>query len=282
MHDMDDKAKKVMVRTYGKVEGYDIDAEYAIIKNTLEEERSQNSYTNFRDVLKSYASLFKGSDKVSLIMGLMQPSIDIGSSGVLQQVQSHSCVVNFPGSICLVITLLVSPRSFSTFIANALVDFFSLAGFTNGYLVQVLTCQPSLYFRLLSLTYLSRSYPCHPMCYRICYRVCRTTTLGHRRLNHGYYMLCHYRSDRYSRQDTRAQEFRDRRDNDLGCIQHIPGDIGRIIYCRSTFKPNEDSVRWYVPRYRRYRGSSPHDWYPLHDQSSCKVSLFRSGSMYPS
>jgi hypothetical protein len=66
MHDMEDKAKKVMTRTYGNVQGYDIDTEYSIIKNTLDEERAQNSYSNFRDVVKSYLSVFKGSGKVSV------------------------------------------------------------------------------------------------------------------------------------------------------------------------------------------------------------------------
>ena len=66
MHDKDDKAKKVMHRAYGKIKGYDIVAEYAIIKNTLAEELAQNTYTTFRDVLKSYLACFSGRNKVRL------------------------------------------------------------------------------------------------------------------------------------------------------------------------------------------------------------------------
>jgi hypothetical protein len=69
IHGMDDKAKQVMERTYGKVEGYNIEAEYAIIKNTLNEERSQNSFQTTRDVINSYLLPFKGRDKWRLMAG---------------------------------------------------------------------------------------------------------------------------------------------------------------------------------------------------------------------
>ena len=69
IHGMDDKAKKVMQRAYGNVPGYDIDAEYVIIKNTLNEERAQNDFHTTKDVLRSYLSPFQGRNFFRLLAG---------------------------------------------------------------------------------------------------------------------------------------------------------------------------------------------------------------------
>ncbi|ORX39544.1 general substrate transporter [Kockovaella imperatae] len=106
IHDQDEKAKKTMRRAYGKIENYDIDTEYAIIKNTLMEERAQNSYGTLQDVLKSYVAVFQGRNKWRLIAGTV-PLMCCQLSGV-------------------------------NLFGNYSAYFFSLAGFSNPYLVQVL------------------------------------------------------------------------------------------------------------------------------------------------
>lgn len=107
IHGMDDKAKKVMQRAYGKIAGYDIDTEYAIIKNTLAEERSQTSFASTADVIRSYLEPFKGRNKVSLVSLMI---MDLTHSGVSLPVLSPSCAASCPVSTCSEITLLVSRR----------------------------------------------------------------------------------------------------------------------------------------------------------------------------
>lgn len=70
MHDQEEKAKAVLTRVYGKVKGYDVDNQYAIIKNTLQSESvgKESNYTSLGDVFRSYAQLFKGADKVGLLI----------------------------------------------------------------------------------------------------------------------------------------------------------------------------------------------------------------------
>ncbi|KAB5546910.1 sugar transporter [Coniochaeta sp. 2T2.1] len=63
--DQDEKGKACLRRVYGKVEGYDCDVEYSIIKNTiLEERRLLHDHgvkdNGFRQVLRSYVECFRG------------------------------------------------------------------------------------------------------------------------------------------------------------------------------------------------------------------------------
>ncbi|PVH79891.1 MFS general substrate transporter [Cadophora sp. DSE1049] len=64
--DQDDRGKASLRRINGNVEGYDIDNEYAVIKNTILEERQAmeaiGNKRGFRNVMRSYAECFKGSN----------------------------------------------------------------------------------------------------------------------------------------------------------------------------------------------------------------------------
>jgi hypothetical protein len=63
--DQDEKGKASLRRINDNVEGYDIEVEYAIIKNTILEERRELhdlglNNRSFRQLLRSYAECFKG------------------------------------------------------------------------------------------------------------------------------------------------------------------------------------------------------------------------------
>jgi SP family sugar:H+ symporter-like MFS transporter len=66
-HDQDDRGKASLRRVNGNVEGYDVDAEYAIIKNTILEERKELDALEINDkstrqLLHSYIECFKGKN----------------------------------------------------------------------------------------------------------------------------------------------------------------------------------------------------------------------------
>lgn len=59
--DMDDKGRAALRKVNGKVEGYDVDAEYAIIRNTILHEFKRDETTQdqgWKSLLKSYATCF--------------------------------------------------------------------------------------------------------------------------------------------------------------------------------------------------------------------------------
>lgn len=65
MRDEDEKGKASLRRVNGNVQGYDVEVEYAIIKNTILEERRELhelglSDNGFRALLRSYRECFKG------------------------------------------------------------------------------------------------------------------------------------------------------------------------------------------------------------------------------
>ncbi|KAI9151333.1 sugar transporter [Paramyrothecium foliicola] len=63
--DLDDKGKATLRRVNGKIEGYDVEVEYAIIKNTILEERasqSENQAQGFKQVVQSFLDCLKGVD----------------------------------------------------------------------------------------------------------------------------------------------------------------------------------------------------------------------------
>jgi SP family sugar:H+ symporter-like MFS transporter len=66
-HDQDEKGKASLRCVNGKVEGYDVDAEYAIIKNTILEEHKELdalgvNHKSTRQLLRSYIECFKGKN----------------------------------------------------------------------------------------------------------------------------------------------------------------------------------------------------------------------------
>lgn len=63
--DQDEKGKAALRRVNGKVDGYDVEAEYAIIKNTILEEHRQRrelglDHESFTQLLRSYLACFQG------------------------------------------------------------------------------------------------------------------------------------------------------------------------------------------------------------------------------
>ncbi|KAH8897928.1 MFS general substrate transporter [Thozetella sp. PMI_491] len=61
--ELDEKGKETLRRVNGNVEGYDVETEYAIIRNTIMEERRQNSHaqeTGAKQVLMSYLECLQG------------------------------------------------------------------------------------------------------------------------------------------------------------------------------------------------------------------------------
>jgi hypothetical protein len=63
--DQDEKGKASLRRINGNVEGYDIEVEYAIIKNTILEERREAHALgldnhSFKQLLRSYGECFRG------------------------------------------------------------------------------------------------------------------------------------------------------------------------------------------------------------------------------
>jgi hypothetical protein len=66
--DYDEKGKASLRRIYGKVEGYDVEFEYAIIKNTILEERRRLHSLGLKDggwtqLVRSYVECFQGPNK---------------------------------------------------------------------------------------------------------------------------------------------------------------------------------------------------------------------------
>lgn len=62
---MDDKGKAALRRVNGGIAGYDVNAEYAIIKNTILQEQAQFAELDpgsFKGIVQSYLDCFKGSD----------------------------------------------------------------------------------------------------------------------------------------------------------------------------------------------------------------------------
>jgi SP family sugar:H+ symporter-like MFS transporter len=62
-----DKGRATLQRVNGNVEGYDVDQEYAIILNTIEEERRSREYLDYnpnsvREILTSYIACFRGTN----------------------------------------------------------------------------------------------------------------------------------------------------------------------------------------------------------------------------
>lgn len=58
---MDDKGREMLRKVNGNVEGYDIDAEYAVIRNTIIHEFEQDQATKergWKNMLRSYAACF--------------------------------------------------------------------------------------------------------------------------------------------------------------------------------------------------------------------------------
>ncbi|RTE77765.1 hypothetical protein BHE90_007770 [Fusarium euwallaceae] len=62
--DQDEQGKKTLSRVNGGVQDYDVETEYAIIKNTILEERSQREENgqSFADIISTYLACFKGSN----------------------------------------------------------------------------------------------------------------------------------------------------------------------------------------------------------------------------
>ncbi|KPM41346.1 hypothetical protein AK830_g5203 [Neonectria ditissima] len=63
----DDQGKKTLSRVNGRIPGYDVDAEYDIIKNTILEQRKRKNeleepVVGWRGLVKSYADCFKGAN----------------------------------------------------------------------------------------------------------------------------------------------------------------------------------------------------------------------------
>lgn len=60
--DQDEKGKKTLRRVYGNVPGYDVEVEYAIIKNTLLEEKQrnkENEMKGLRNIIHMYMECFR-------------------------------------------------------------------------------------------------------------------------------------------------------------------------------------------------------------------------------
>jgi hypothetical protein len=60
---MDDKGRKVLGRINGRVRDYDVDEQYAVIKNTIIAERQLAHQRGEVSTLRAYAQLFQGTDK---------------------------------------------------------------------------------------------------------------------------------------------------------------------------------------------------------------------------
>ncbi|RSM15147.1 hypothetical protein CDV31_005081 [Fusarium ambrosium] len=62
--DQDEQGKKTLRRVNGGVQDYDVETEYAIIKNTILEERNQREEhgQSFADIISTYLACFKGSN----------------------------------------------------------------------------------------------------------------------------------------------------------------------------------------------------------------------------
>jgi len=62
-----DQGRATLQRVNGKVSGYDVEMEYSVILNTIEEERSTHGdaeVIGMRQILRSYVECFKGVNLV--------------------------------------------------------------------------------------------------------------------------------------------------------------------------------------------------------------------------
>ena len=70
-----DRGKAALKKVNGGIADYDIELEYAIIRNTIEEEVASHEEvdtgSNFSQIIKSYIACFKGPDLVCLSIGLL-------------------------------------------------------------------------------------------------------------------------------------------------------------------------------------------------------------------
>ncbi|WRT68753.1 uncharacterized protein IL334_005733 [Kwoniella shivajii] len=78
--DLHDQGLAVLRRVNGNVEGYDVDAEYEVIKNIIAEERERREAEgmidgNWRTLLKSYGDCFKGTNLKRTIASSLPASV---------------------------------------------------------------------------------------------------------------------------------------------------------------------------------------------------------------
>jgi hypothetical protein len=130
-HDQDDRGKASLRRVNGKVEGYDVDAEYAIIKNTILEERKELdalgvNHKSTRQLLQSYIECFKGKNALRTL-----------------------------GATLPICSQQLTGLSFLNTYASL---FFRQSGFTNAFLITTILSIPPL---LLILTLLTCVYSDH-------------------------------------------------------------------------------------------------------------------------
>lgn len=114
--DQDERGKATLTRVNGKVPGYDVEVEYAIIKNTITEERRANLENNggkesltFKEILDSYVECFRGTN-LKRTIGAALPSCSQQLSGL----------------------------SFLNVYASL---FFKQSGFTNAFLITTILCE---------------------------------------------------------------------------------------------------------------------------------------------
>lgn len=112
--DQDDLGKKALRRVNGGVPGYDVDAEYTIIKNTILEERSvRQEYgtdsNNLADVVRTYVACFKGTNLLRTV-GAALPACSQQLTGL--------AFLNTYASL-----------------------FFKQSGFTNAFLITTILCK---------------------------------------------------------------------------------------------------------------------------------------------
>lgn len=67
MRDEDEKGKAILRRVNGNVEGYDLEEEYVIIKNTILEERREMEHLglnnhDFKQLIRSYVECLRGTN----------------------------------------------------------------------------------------------------------------------------------------------------------------------------------------------------------------------------
>ena len=111
---MDDEGKKTLERINGNVEGYDIELEYSIIKNTILEEKQlqrelgQDNMT-FKDLVRSYVECFQRAN--------IRRTVGAALPGCAQQLAGLS-FLNTYASL-----------------------FFKQSGFNNAFLITTIMCK---------------------------------------------------------------------------------------------------------------------------------------------
>lgn len=78
--DQDDLGRKTLRRVNGSVPGYDVEGEYAIIKNIILEERAIRSElgvetNNWKDLIHSYVACFRGTNLKRTIAAALPASL---------------------------------------------------------------------------------------------------------------------------------------------------------------------------------------------------------------